>query len=154
MEDGVEKIELSADTITVTDRYARKTDMGIATLMSSYQATSGMTSYQGILTSNALNVGIEAAVTATTAVDDDTILMTLDADGGAVQITLPEATGSGRVIIFVCIDADNATTVIREGTGVINAAGTTLTFDVWENAIVADIGADQWALLAGTAALT
>lgn len=78
-----------------------------------------------------------------------------DGSSAEVAVTLPAATGSGRIIIVIGSDVTNAVTLIRAGTDVIEAAGTTYTFTpAWEVAAVMDIGAGQWGTLFATAALT
>lgn len=89
------------------------------------------------------------------ALDTDAAIVVADGTSATVEITLPAATGTGRVIIMVAANVDNAITCIRAGSDVINAAGVTITFTpVWEYACVVDIAAGQWAMLFGDAALT
>lgn len=86
---------------------------------------------------------------------DGVAIVVADGSSATVEITLPAATGSGRIIIVLGTDVTNAVTFIRAGTDVIDAAGVTYTFTpAWEVAAVVDIGAGQWATLFATAALT
>jgi len=86
---------------------------------------------------------------------DDLALIVADGSGATVEITLPAATGSGRIIKVFASDVSNAVTLIRAGTDVIDAAGVTYTFTpAWEVAEVVDIGAGQWATVSATATLT
>jgi len=100
--------------------------------------------------------GIATKVAAYVITDtDDLAIIVADGTGAVVPVTLPAATGSGRIIFMVAIDVSNAVTLIRAGADVINAAGTTYTFTpAWEVACVVDIAAGQWATMFATAALT
>ena len=89
------------------------------------------------------------------AADVTTAIIVANGASAIVPVTLPPATGTGRIIAMIAKDVTNAVTLIRAGADVINAAGTTITFTpAWEYVIVADITSGQWAILAGTAALT
>ncbi|KKM85455.1 hypothetical protein LCGC14_1288950 [marine sediment metagenome] len=86
---------------------------------------------------------------------DDLAVVIADGNGATVEITLPAATGSGRIIMVVASDVSNAVTLIRAGADVIEAAGVTYTFTpAWEVAHLVDIGSGQWATLFATATLT
>ena len=87
--------------------------------------------------------------------DTDTFLILADGTGATVQVTLPAATGTGRIIAMVATNVENAVTMVRTGSAVLNASGTTLTFTpAWEYAVVMDADSDQWVILSTDAALT
>jgi len=108
------------------------------------------------LKSEALYGGRATKIALYTILDNDNLaIIVADGTGAIVPITLPAATGSGRIIYMVAINVANAVTMIRAGGDVIDAAGTTYTFTpAWEVACVVDIAAGQWATMFATAALT
>ena len=99
-------------------------------------------------------VGVKTAAYVITDTDDLAIIVA-DGTNAVVPVTLPAATGSGRIIKVIGMEVTNAVTLIRAGTDVIDAAGTTYTFTpAWEVAEVVDIAAGQWATISATATLT
>ncbi len=108
------------------------------------------------LKDEALYGGVATKVAAYTILDtDDLAIIVADGSSAVVPVTLPAATGSGRIIFMVGIEVTNAVTLIRAGTDVIDAAGVTYTFTpAWEVALVIDIAAGQWATVVATATLT
>lgn len=99
-------------------------------------------------------VGVKTAAYVITDTDDLAIIVA-DGTGAVVTVTLPAATGSGRIIKMIAIEVSNAVTLIRAGADVIDAAGVTYTFaPAWDVAEVLDIAAGQWATLYANATLT
>lgn len=98
------------------------------------------------LKSEALYGGISTKTGNYVITDTDGLAIVIaNASGGTVQITLPAATGTGRILIIAAKNISNAVTIVRAGSDVINAAGTGYTIvAAWGFAIIADIAAGQW----------
>lgn len=68
-----------------------------------------------------------------------------DGSSATVEITLPAAEGTGRIILMTATDVSNAVTVARAGSDVINADITGYTLiAAWAVLILVDIAEGQW----------
>ena len=73
---------------------------------------------------------------------DDNIRV--DTSGGAVEIDLPAATGSGRILNIKIVDATANTTIDGNGAETIDGAATQVLSTLHENLVIQDAASGEW----------
>lgn len=102
------------------------------------------------LQGQAMYGGVETLVYTDTALADSTLIALLDGSTDEVEIILPAATGSGRILAFVLIEDTHAPTIVADGSDAIDEGDTiTLTTAFEDKAVIVDVDEGLWITLVG-----